>query len=66
MAATSGSILILGVVSGQTIGLYVGMLALVAGTLAQTGWLWHRSRPVLISIWKREAQALAPENVPVA
>jgi hypothetical protein len=60
----SGSVLIAGVAWGQTTGLYVGILALAAGTLLQTGWLWHRSRPALESIWKRDAIELSTKNAP--
>ncbi len=33
-----------GVLWGRTIGLYVGLIAFSAGLLAQTAWLWVRSR----------------------
>jgi hypothetical protein len=49
---TSSAILWAGVARGQTTGLYVGLAALGAGRLAQTIWLWLRSRPAM-----RAAQA---------
>ncbi len=36
-----------GVYWGRITGLYVGLTAFSVGTLAQTGWLWVRSRPAM-------------------
>jgi hypothetical protein len=44
---TTGAILGAGVIWGQITGLYVGLAAYGAGSLMQTFWLWHRSRPVM-------------------
>ena len=37
----------LGTVWGQTTGLFIGLLTFVIASLARTGWLWFRARPVL-------------------
>jgi hypothetical protein len=42
-------ILITGVLWGRAGGLYIGLAALLASTLAQTAWLWLRSRPAIQS-----------------
>ncbi len=47
---THGTILWTGVVWGQTTGLYVGLVAFVIGDLAQTVWLWQRSRPAIRAV----------------
>jgi hypothetical protein len=47
---TTVVILVVGVVRGRVTGLYVGWLALCAGSVAQTIWLWMRSRPTLIAL----------------
>jgi hypothetical protein len=44
---TSSTVLWGGVAWGQVPGLYVGAVAFVAGGLAQTMWLWFRSRPAV-------------------
>jgi hypothetical protein len=44
---TSSAVLWAGVAWGQVVGLYVGMVAFGVGSLAQTAWLWYRSRPVI-------------------
>ncbi len=51
-----------GVVSGETTGLYVGLVAFGVGSLAQTLWLWHRSRPVMRSLQVRD-QGQSPVQV---
>jgi hypothetical protein len=51
------AILIAGVASGQTTGLYVGLAAMVIGGAAQTGWLWWRARPALALARAREQEA---------
>jgi hypothetical protein len=43
----SSAILYAGATCGQIAGLYVGLTALWGGSLAQTAWLWHRSRLVM-------------------
>jgi hypothetical protein len=48
-----------GVARGQVTGLHVGVLALGAGMLAQTVWLWWRSRPVLLTS-RAADETLAP------
>lgn len=45
--ATNGAILLGGVLWGGMTGLFVGLAAITAGRLAQTTWLWHRSRAAL-------------------
>jgi hypothetical protein len=45
-----------GVIWGGTTGLYVGLVAMLAGNLAQTGWLWHRARPFIESLRAQEMQ----------
>jgi len=40
-------VLVIGVFWGGLPGLYVGMAALLAGNLARSGWLWHRTRASL-------------------
>lgn len=47
-------LLITGTVSGKIAGLYVGMGVFVLATLAQTAWLWFRSRPVMRQIHERD------------
>jgi hypothetical protein len=39
--------LVAGVLLDKADGLYIGLAALLAGTLAQTAWLWLRSRPAI-------------------
>ncbi len=56
---TSSAILWTGVVWGQLTGLYVGMGAFGVAILAQTAWLWHRSRPVMRHLRAREADSLS-------
>jgi len=50
----SSAILWAGVAWGQMIGLHVGLAAFVAGSLAQTIWLWHRSRPAIQAVQGRD------------
>lgn len=44
---TSATLLVAGVSWGQVPGLYVGLLAVAVGFLAQTVWLWRRGRQVM-------------------
>jgi hypothetical protein len=50
----TGAVLAAGIVSGEVTGLYVGLAALVAGTTAQTIWLWLRSRPAVQNAINRD------------
>jgi hypothetical protein len=45
-----------GVLIGRIVGLYAGLFSLVISTLAQTIWLWQRSRPVWQTVQERDAQ----------
>ncbi len=49
----SGALLLAGVARQSFTGLEVGLVAFMAGTGAQIGWLWWRSRPIL----RRDRQA---------
>lgn len=53
---TCGGILGAGVAWGQIPGLYVGVAAVTAGMLLQTGWLWWRSRAVMQAVQSRDAR----------
>jgi hypothetical protein len=48
-----------GVAQGRATGLYVGVVALGAGMLVQTAWLWWRSRPALLTL-RAADETLAP------
>ncbi len=52
---TSVALLSAGVRSGEIVGLYVGLASLVLSTLAQTAWLWYRSRPARAAVRARDA-----------
>ncbi|UCC87138.1 MAG: hypothetical protein JSV81_20165 [Anaerolineales bacterium] len=54
----SSAILAAGVGWGQVTGLFIGMAGFGIGSLAQTAWLWYRSRPVLRDLRARDAQAM--------
>jgi hypothetical protein len=54
----SSALLWAGVAWGRVTGLYVGMVAFGAGSLAQTGWLWYRGRPVMRNLQARDADNL--------
>lgn len=56
---TSTAILWAGVARGEITGLYVGLAAFAVGSLAQTAWLWHRSRPVMRRLEARDAGNLS-------
>jgi hypothetical protein len=58
------SVLLAGIAWGRVAGIYVGVLSLVAGTLAQTAWLWRRSQPVIASVRQRDAEILSPQRAP--
>jgi hypothetical protein len=46
--------LFLGVLWGKTTGIFIGLGSLVISSLAQTVWLWLRSRPALVEILNRD------------
>lgn len=56
--ATNGVILVGGVLWGRITGLFVGLAAITAGRLAQTIWLFHRSRPALAALEQSETTDL--------
>jgi hypothetical protein len=49
---------VLGVWWGKATGVYVGMLAFLLSNLAQTVWLWFRSRPIMATLSGR----LSPQD----
>jgi hypothetical protein len=49
------TILSAGVAWGKITGLYIGLVAFGLGSLAQTAWLWYRSRPVMRHLASRDA-----------
>ncbi len=51
---TSSAILWAGVAWGQVAGVYVGLAAFGVGSLAQTAWLWRRSRPAIQAVRTRD------------
>lgn len=51
---TNSLILVAGVALGAAVGLYVALGAFTAGVVAQTGWLWWRSRPAIQAVQKRD------------
>ncbi len=57
---TIGITLGAGVAWGQIMGLYVGLAAYGMGSLMQTIWLWHRSRPALHAMQARNATSAYP------
>lgn len=59
---TSAVVLWAGVAWGQIDGVYVGVLAMSAGFLLQTLWLWWRSRATLHNIQARDSR---PRQSPV-
>lgn len=56
-------ILYLGVAWGQMNGLYVGLVAMAASTILQTGWLWYRSLPVIKNVQQRDQQPILDEEI---
>jgi hypothetical protein len=56
---TSAVTLWAGVAWGRATGLYVGLTAFTLSNLAQTAWLWHRSRPSLQAVQTRDAEHAA-------
>ncbi len=53
------SVMIAGVIWFRVIGLYVGMTAFSVANLAQTLWLWLRSRPIMREMEMRDRPLLA-------
>lgn len=51
---TTGLILTLGVLGGRTTGLFVGWAAFSLGALAQSFWLWRRSRPAVMVLNQKD------------
>jgi hypothetical protein len=51
---TTGLVLTLGVMWGRTTGLYVGWTAFSLGALAQSIWLWWRSRPAVNALMLKD------------
>jgi hypothetical protein len=51
---TNAGLLLAGVAWGKTTGFYVGWLALTTATLAQTAWLWLRSRGAIQQVLARD------------
>jgi hypothetical protein len=51
----SSLVLVAGVIWGHMAGLYIGMAGFAIGNLAQTTWLWYRSRPLMASLRARDA-----------
>jgi hypothetical protein len=47
-------VLVIGVAWGKIPGLYVGVFGLIASGVAQTAWLWLRSRPIMREIRARD------------
>jgi len=60
----SSTILWAGVAQGETAGLYVGLVAFAVGSLAQTAWLWYRSRRVMRHLEARDAGNLSLPAIP--
>jgi len=60
----SSTILWVGVARGEIAGLYVGLGAFAVASLAQTAWLWYRSRPVMRCLDARDAGNLSIPAIP--
>jgi hypothetical protein len=52
-----------GLVVKNVTGIYIGMIAFTTANIAQTIWLWHRSRPIMKSVRARDTY---PSVVPVS
>jgi hypothetical protein len=48
------STLLLGVIYGNVIGLYIGLVSFVFSTFIQTVWLWYRSQGAIDAVYKRD------------
>jgi hypothetical protein len=60
-------ILLGGIFLGSASGIFVTILAMTIGMLAQSFWLWFRSRPVISEIQERDAidTSLFPAEAPI-
>jgi hypothetical protein len=56
--ATSLIVLGAGILWGRVTGLYVGLAGFAISMLAQTAWLWVRSRPAVLAVEGRKVSAL--------
>ena len=56
----SVGILLTGVFWGGAAGIYVSILAMTIGMLAQIAWLWFRSQPVMREVKQRDANDQGP------
>jgi hypothetical protein len=63
---TSVAVLWGGVLWNRMAGLYVGLAAVSLGRLAQTVWLWYRSRPAIESVEERDEATAAFKRADVA
>jgi hypothetical protein len=63
---TSSITLWAGVAWGQMVGLYVAVVAFAAGVVAQTVWLWHRSRRAVQAVEARDEAAAAIRAADIA
>ncbi|HEX7975600.1 MAG TPA: hypothetical protein VF498_14415, partial [Anaerolineales bacterium] len=61
--ASSAVFLGIGVAWGGTPGLFVGLASQVVSALAQTAWLWLRSRPVMRLVDERDRANLAASTL---
>lgn len=50
-----------GVLWGKMTGLYIGLAAMSISMLAQSVWLWFRSRPVMVGIQQRDIPVTVPQ-----
>lgn len=51
----TSALLAVGVAWGQATGIFVAWAAIGVGTLVQTVWLWHRSRPAMAEVRQQDA-----------
>lgn len=56
-------ILAAGIIWGQHIGLYIGMIAFTIANIAQTLWLWYRSRPIMRELKSRDVEHISAQRV---
>lgn len=61
---TTSAVLAAGVAWGMVTGLYVGLAAFALANVAQTAWLWVRSRPAVERLQARDAQGAAMQPFP--
>jgi hypothetical protein len=62
----SSGILWAGVAWGEVVGLYVAVVAFVGGVVAQTIWLWHRSRGAVQAVEARDEDTAAVRVADIA